>query len=350
MAKVLVIRTSSFGDVALLAPVVYSVATHYPKDRFSVMTRQAYAPIFDHLGFNVNVIPVDTKKKHKGIFGLMKLVSKSVRGGYSHVADTHDVLRSKVIRYSMFLTFSKVAKIDKGRDEKNWMISSKQTEPPLMHATERYMQVFEKLGFSAEMVFKNLYDFKPRVFERLQDVITLKSDQWIGIAPFAQHQGKVYPIAQMEQLVEKLSRRENTKLFLFGFGKGEMAIMNDWTNKYPAIVPHHDKLNLDRELLLISYLDVMISMDSANMHLASLVEVPVVSIWGATHPSLGFYGFGQDINNAVQLDLDCRPCSVFGNTPCIYKEEREEYKCMKGIEVDRVIAKIEEILQKKIRK
>lgn len=350
MSKVLVIRTSSFGDVALLAPVIYSVASCYPKDRFSVMTRQAYAPIFDHLGFNVSVIPIDTKKKHKGVLGLLKIVSKSVGGGYTHVADTHDVLRSKVIRFFMFLTLSKVAKIDKGRKEKDLMISSKKTEPPLLHATERYMKVFEKLGFHSEMVFKNLYDFKPRVFSRLQDVIKIKEGQWIGIAPFAQHQGKIYPISQMEQVVSKLSQREHTKLFLFGFGKEEMSVINEWTNKYPNIVSHHGKLNLDRELLLISYLDLMISMDSANMHLASLVEVPVVSVWGATHPSLGFYGFRQDIGNAVQLEIPCRPCSVFGNIPCQFRGASDEYKCMKEISVDAVLEKVEKVLKNKSEK
>lgn len=344
MSNILVIRLSAFGDVALLAPVVYSVAAHYPKDRFAVMTKQAYTPIFDSLGFNVTVIPIDTRKRYKGIWGTLKLVCKALGGGYTHVADTHDVLRSKLIRFFMTFTFTRTAKIDKGRKAKEAMIATKQLNPFLPHATERYFQVFAKLGFPAEMTFRNLYDFKPRDFSRLSNFVKVKQDQWIGIAPFAQHKGKIYPLSQMEQVVETLSKRANTKIFLFGAGKQEMAVINEWIKKYPNIIAHHKHVNLDREILLISYLDVMLSMDSANMHLASLVQVPVVSIWGATHPALGFYGFGQDLDNAIQLDMGCRPCSVFGDNPCQFQGE-EEYKCMKQIENKNIIEQIEKILE-----
>lgn len=86
-------------------------------------------------------------------------------------------------------------------------------------------------------------------------------------------------------------------------------------------------------------------MDSANMHLASLCNVPVVSIWGATHPSLGFYGYNQDLNNAVQLDLPCRPCSVYGENPCIFSGD-EEYKCLKSINIEDILSRINRIIHK----
>ena len=80
------------------------------------------------------------------------------------------------------------------------------------------------------------------------------------------------------------------------------------------------------------------------MHLASLVQVPVVSVWGATHPAMGFYGFGQDIANAVQVDLECRPCSVFGELPCL--RENEEYACMERITEESVVSRIYKVLDK----
>ena len=88
----------------------------------------------------------------------------------------------------------------------------------------------------------------------------------------------------------------------------------------------------------------MLTMDSANMHLASLVGTPVVSIWGATHPNVGFYGFRQDPNNDVLIDLVCRPCYVFGNKPCA---NSEQYACMNRISETSVIDKINNILDKK---
>lgn len=346
MAKILVIRTSSLGDVAMLVPVIYSVASRYPQDRFVVMTRQAFTPLFNSLGFNISCCPLDTRKRHKGFLGLLKILCKANGQGFSHVADMHNVLRSKIIRTAMRFTFTKVAKIDKGRTEKRLMLDDKNTAQPLKPTIERYFDVFEKLGFPAEMIFENLYSFKTREFRYLKNIVSEKAGTWIGIAPFAQHKGKILPEEQMDKLIETLSKRPNTSIFLFGAGKKESEKIETWANKYPNIIKHSGKVNLELELLLISYLDVMISMDSANMHLASLVKVPVVSIWGATHPSLGFYGFNQDINNAVQVDLDCRPCSVYGNVPCPYEGERH-YKCLKQISSQMVLDKVEKVLENK---
>ena len=87
----------------------------------------------------------------------------------------------------------------------------------------------------------------------------------------------------------------------------------------------------------MSYIDVMVSMDSANMHLASLVGTTVVSVWGATHPYAGFMGWNQKEENAVQVTLPCRPCSIFGNKPC----RRGDYACLRQIEPSDIIQKIE---------
>jgi ADP-heptose:LPS heptosyltransferase len=95
-----------------------------------------------------------------------------------------------------------------------------------------------------------------------------------------------------------------------------------------------------QELILMSHLDVMLSMDSANMHLASLTAIPVVSVWGATDPLAGFFGFNQPKENAIQVDLDCRPCSIFGNKPC----KRGDYACLNNIPPERIVERITSII------
>lgn len=339
MAKVLVIRTSSLGDVALLVPVIASVASQYPQDRFVVATRKAFAPLFRDLGFNISVLPLDFKKRHKGVFGLLKLLAKVMFSGFSHVADEHDVLRSKIIRGCMTLKFAKVAHLDKGRDEKRRMIETKQLTPPLKTAVERYMDVFDKLGFPAEMDFTNFFAFTTRRFSDLEPFVPKKETKWIGVAPFSKHEGKIYPMDKMEKVVSALGQK-GYKVFLFGAGKHEKEVLDRWAAKYPNVLNTSGKFKLEKEMLLISYLDVMVSMDSGNMHLASLVEVPVVSIWGATHPAIGFYGFNQKPDNAVQLELECRPCSVYGDLPCI----RGDYACLTQLPEEKILDKIAKVL------
>lgn len=341
MARVLISRLSSFGDVAMLVPVLFSVASKYPQDRFIVLTRKAFAPLFEDLGFNISAVAFDPHK-HSGIFGLLRLTFKITKSGYSHIADVHDVLRTKVLRSSMLLCGKKVAVIDKGRTDKAQMIASKRLTPPLKSTIDRYMEVFDKLRFPAEMIFDNYFELKQRSLYPLRAIVPEKTGNWIGVAPFSKNKEKIYPIDKMEKVIEVLSEKKDTTIFLFGSGSEEKSIIEKWAETYPNVISVAGKLRLENELLLMSYLDVMVSMDSANMHLASLVKTPVISIWGATHPSLGFAGYGQNIENMIGVDnLTCRPCSVFGDISC----ERGDLACLTNIPESLIIEKINRIIK-----
>ena len=133
-----------------------------------------------------------------------------------------------------------------------------------------------------------------------------------------------------------LSKCEDYTVFLFG-GRGyEEAILEQWEFQYPRVKSVVGKYALDNELALISQLDVLLCMDSANMHFASLVGTRVISIWGATHPYAGFYGYHQDSGDVIQENLPCRPCSVFGQKPCL----RGDWACMTLITPERIVEKV----------
>jgi ADP-heptose:LPS heptosyltransferase len=102
------------------------------------------------------------------------------------------------------------------------------------------------------------------------------------------------------------------------------------------------RFELKKELILMSHLDVMLSMDSANMHLAFLTHTPVVSIWGATHPYAGFSGLQVEGSEIVQVPMDCRPCSIYGNKPC-YKGN---YECMYNIQPQDIAATVMNVCKK----
>jgi ADP-heptose:LPS heptosyltransferase len=242
------------------------------------------------------------------------------------------MLRSRLLRKLFLLSGSCVATIDKGRQEKKALTRlDNKVLTPLEPTICRYGDVFGRLGYPVEI--------PPRAERKIcpvPQIFGTKQNTWIGIAPFAQHEGKRYPLEQMERVVESLSRDGRYTLFIFGGGPDEQAVADAWAAKYPNTVSAVGKVKLAQELDLISNLDCMASMDSSAMHMASLYAVPVVSIWGATHPWAGFLGWGQDENNAVQIDLPCRPCSVYGNKPCHYGD----YRCMHRIDPRQITEKI----------
>ena len=158
----------------------------------------------------------------------------------------------------------------------------------------------------------------------------------MGIAPIVRHKAKAYPPEQMERIVSRLHHLKDVHIFLFGGGHLEESVAHTWASTYKGVTSVIGKLSMGQELALMSHMDVMVTMDSGNMHLASLVGTPVVSIWGATHPYAGSLGWGQTADNAVQVDMPCRPCSVNGHRPCY----RGDYACLKRINADAIMQKV----------
>lgn len=343
MARILVIRFSAIGDVAMTVPVIYSLAKQYPQYEITMLSREALRPLFQNLPPNVKFIGVDLIGKHKGIFGLARLYCQLKSFHFDYVADLHDVLRSKYLCFRFKLSGVPVATIFKGRAGKKELVRQHNKILRKQESSfERYTDVFKRLGLPISLDFTSIYGDRKGDFTLIEPIVGVKGDEkWIGIAPFARHKGKVYPLELQEQVVAHFAADSSVRVFLFGGGTAEQAVFDCWIAKYPIVTSMIGKLNMSTELNLMSHLDVMLSMDSANMHLASLVNIPVVSVWGATHPYAGFMGWRQSPTNAIGMDLPCRPCSVFGQKPCF----RSDYACLYGISPERIIEKIEEIIK-----
>ncbi|MBQ7512788.1 MAG: glycosyltransferase family 9 protein [Prevotella sp.] len=357
---ILVIRFSAMGDVAMVVPVVWSLAHQYPDVRITVLSRAFARPLFDDLAPNVGFMEADVKKEYHGIKGLNALYRRLIAKQFTAIADLHNVLRSGFLRMRFNMDHYRVAHIDKHRKGRRRITSAtnKQlTQQPT--SFQNYAAVFAQLGYPVDITFKSIFEHTPTgkgdlsllpetlhsQFSILNSPFSILNSQFIGIAPFAAHQGKIYPPRLMQQVIEMLIHKHpQAQIFFFGRGEEEERYFTEWCRLYPQCTYTGRYLSsLHEELILMSHLDVMVSMDSANMHLASLTATPVVSIWGATHPYTGFMGWNQDAQNAVQTDLDCRPCSVFGQKPCL----RGDYACMNRIAPETIVEKVEHILQAK---
>ncbi len=331
MKKLLIIRFSALGDVAMTVPIIHDLAVQYPDLDITMLSREMARPLFERMPSNVHFFAADLKGRHKGLLGLCRLWRDAHLNDFEYIADFHDVLRTWWLRAEGCLHCKKVAKIDKGRKGKKALTRQKD-KILVQQATsfERYAKALKQLGFPIKPQFTRL-DYS--AFCERQKA---GNETWVGIAPFAKHPAKVYPLEKMEQVIKTLSERKNTTVFLFGGGDKEKRQIAELCAKYPNVKAAQSQQGLKGELALMGQLDVMLSMDSANMHLASLVGTRVVSIWGGTHPYAGFLGWNQKESDCVQLDLPCRPCSVYGNKPC----HRGDYACMNGITPSQITEKL----------
>lgn len=343
----LIIRFSALGDIAMTVPVVYSLAKQYPELRITFLSRGFARPFFEFMPSNVGFMEVDFKKENKGIKGLNNLYRRLSAKHFTAVADLHGVLRSEYLSLRFRLDRCKVAGIDKHRKGKRRLVSMSDKRLHQQPTSFRnYADVFARLGYPVKVEFNTLYEGMKADISSLPSVLNRQRENnevRIGIAPFAAHEGKIYPLRLMEKVIASLlERHPSYHIYLFGGGKSEMAVFDEWQNRFDRCICVSSYAGGMRgELSFMNHLDLMISMDSANMHLASLAGIPVVSIWGATHPYAGFMGWGQSIDNAIQIDLPCRPCSIYGNKPCM----RGDYACLKNISPEQIVDKVEAVIR-----
>ena len=342
---ILVIRFSALGDVAMAVPVIYSLAKQHPDIRITVLSRNMARPLFENLAPNVGFMGADLKGEYRGIRGLNALYRRLTAKQFTAIADLHSVLRSEFLRMRFNMANCRVAHINKHRKGRRKLTSDDNRQLSQQPTTfQNYVEVFERLGYSINIQFTSIFPPEGGDLSVLPAAMNVKNagEQWIGIAPFAAHEGKIYPTPLMHQVIAQLTQQHpKARLFLFGRGEKEDKFFTEWCQEFPTctyVSRHVESMN--EELVLMSHLEVMLSMDSANMHLASLTGIPVVSIWGATHPLAGFMGWNQSKANAIQADLDCRPCSIFGQKPC----KRGDYACLNQIKPETIVEKINTLL------
>ena len=332
---IIVLRFSAMGDVAMVASVLRELTAQQHDIKVVMVSRKAFEPFFNGIE-RVNFHAIEPKKRHKGFIGLYRLFKELKRYQPYAIADLHYNIRSRVVSFFFKLNGIKVSHIDKGRAEKKALTRQHhKLLTPLKPTVERYADVFRSLGsafvLSHQLVHQNAilpknaaYLFQPRT-------------KTIGISPFAQHIYKMYPISKMERVIEQLSKL-NYQVLIFGGGAKEAEIATNWQQQYANVSNTIGKFSLADELKIIAHLDLMLSMDSSGMHMASLMGIPVVSIWGPTHPYAGFLGYGQSIEDCLQIDHPNRPNSIYGNKPCYCGVD----ECIALVTPEKIIEKIRE--------
>lgn len=348
LKKILVFRFSAMGDVALLLPVVKAVVAANPDVEITVVTRPKFASFFTDID-RVVPFPADVDFTYNGPLGLRDLFGKLIRRGtYDAVIDVHDSVRTKILRFLFRIFGVPVYIISKGKKEKEALVHpTKKVRGQLKHTVDRYLDTFKAAGFNGVVSSAPYLHIRPEIEADANNWVNrmalVKNEKWIGIAPFAKHLSKVWPLEKYADVIKTLSAREPVKFFLFGGGETEIKALTRFAEKFPDnVVVVAGQLKIKQELSFMKRMDLMICVDSSNMHLAVLLNIPVVSVWGGTHTDAGFGPYGLGPESVVEVsvtDVACRPCSVYGTSKCA----RKDFACLNtltsGMITDRIISR-----------
>lgn len=329
------------GDVAMTVPVLRALVNQHPQLKITVISRPFFKPFFEGIP-NLTFFAFDEKERHKGFLGLLRLFQDLKGLQIDAFADLHNVLRSKIVRNLFALSGKKVAAVDKGRQGKKELTRAENKvfqQLPTMF--ERHVKVFDQLGFTVYLS-QPQFPEKAVLTPEIAALIGTNYKKLIGIAPFAQYTSKVYPLDLMQQVIDQLALDTTQIILLFGGGAHEIQQLNTLAAQHKNVVVVAGKIKFQQELQLISNLDVMLSMDSGNAHIAAMLGVKVITLWGATHPYAGFLPFNQPFENALTADrkqFPMLPTSVYGNKNVPGYED-----AMRTIIPEAIVTKIQKVL------
>lgn len=300
-----ILRFSALGDIAMTVPAICSLAKAYPELEIIVATRPFFGRMFINAPENVRVLPFDIKNDYQGLRGSLRIAHELAELKPDYVADLHNMARTMLISSYLRISGAKVATVDKDRASRRKVFRG---GPAQRQYIDRYFDTFSRLGFDAPCSFASVYAGGVEPFVP----VTIQHPA-VGIAPFARYATKTYPPEKMHEAARMLAD-EGIHVYLFGGRGTEAEILESWQDE--RIISLAGLYPLEEEIAIMNQLDAMVSMDSANQHLAALTGTKVISIWGGTTPACGFLGFGQTPDSTIVLNLPCQPCTIAGGKEC----------------------------------
>lgn len=361
-SRILVIRFSSMGDIVLTSPVTRQLGRIFPDAEVDFLTRAEYAPL-------ARALPgVVTVQRFEPGAGLLSLVSRLRERRYDLAFDLHGNLRSRLVTMAGIAgagIAGRVLRYDKRRFARMAVVRRRRRSRPVPHTVDRYLEVIYRFegAVAPGLVSANdatgaagraIAHDAPATAEKRLPQLNVDSAaasmveerlagagigpdvRVLGVAPGASHGPKRWLPERFARVADHLAKSRDMKILLLGNEAdrpvtGEVAHAMerpavDWTGTTDlALLP-----------AAVQRCGLLVSNDSGPMHVATAVGTPVIGVFGATHPRLGFAPVGP-ADAVVTLDLPCSPCSLHGNRACRFRT----HACMEDLDPRRVIAEAE---------
>ena len=339
-SKILVIQTAFIGDAILTLPLIQTLKVNFPQSSIDVLTIPLTAEIFNHHPAITDVIQFDKRGSDQGLKGLWRLRGILRTKNYDLVIVPHRSIRSSILAWLSKPTVS----IGFDKSAGRWLFKDIVRYNSSLHEIERNLSLLEPLQL------RYVKPELPRLYPSTQDVQIVDSilranglnQDWklIAVAPGTVWNTKRWPAERFAALCKQVAS-DNIAVILVG-GREDEALCNGIRDSacVKNIFTVAGKLSLLQSAELIRRCEVLISNDSAPMHIAVAVGTPVVAIFGATVPEFGFSPRGPRDVVVETKGLKCRPCSIHGGNSCPIKT----FECMLSITPEVVVDKLKSLL------
>ena len=332
MAKFLIIRFSSIGDIVLTTPVIRCLRKQYPGDEIHFLTKQSFRGIVAH---NPYIDKIHTLEN-----SFERMLQELALEEFDYVIDLHHNLRT--LRIKKFLKKAKSFSFNKLNVEKFILTNFKINTLPKKHIVDRNFECIRSLNVVNDGL--GLDYFIPQLDEvKNNDLPLSHMHGYIAVVIGAALATKKLPLHKLQELCAAI----NHPIILLGgkedYEDGKTIAQQDEIKIYNAC----GKFNLNESADLVKKSKLVVTHDTGLMHIAAALQKPVISVWGNTVPAFGMYPYyGQKSTmhyDVVEINkLWCRPCSKIGYKKC----PRGHFKCMENIAVNDIVNLVQQRLRK----
>jgi len=305
--RILVITLSNVGDIILTTPVITTLSKEFNGSRIDVMVGPNGKDIFDK---DPRIFKLVIYDKHISIAEKRRLQLKLRKLKYDLVVD----LRNTV--FPLLLT-------------PKYRTSPIQSFPKeIIHKKDRHL--YRLVPFGIKSLNERSYIYIAEEDEYYaNDLIKTNSitDPVVVVNPGAKSHLKRWTVEGFAEACDGLIGKCGASIVFVGNGQDReivLAIAGKMKNKHHNFV---DKTNIRQLASLLKRSSLLITNDSAPMHLGCAVGAKVLAIFGPTDPRK--YGPTGEFDAVINKKLFCSPCEV---AACKYGHE-----CMKLISVDEVL-------------
>jgi heptosyltransferase II len=317
---ILVIRLGSLGDVLLASAPLLNLRLSFPDSQITLLTKERFAEIARLMPGPDRIITLHDGRSLKDYYDL--LVDLDTQN-FTDIVDLHGNLRSWLAR--RLVTASRRVVYPKRRRERADIVRTHQYPVNWPHTIDLYNQAVLSLD---GQVYCQRPVLAGETSEAIAADILFRGAPYVVIAPGAAHPNKQWPAERFAELARQLHRQRGLAiLWVTTATEAGTSVLNHGlpTDMFLELIDRP----LPQLARLFSRAQLAITNDSGLMHLASAVGLPVLALFGPTHPTLGFAPRGQ-FDRILEVEEPCRPCSLHGKKPC-YRSERF---CFTRISVD----------------
>jgi len=334
--KILVIQTAFLGDVILTTALIRTMKKTFPNSEIDIITIPPTAEIFKYNPYINNIIIFNKRKATAKLYSSIKLILKLRKKHYDLAFSVQGSFTSSLLMY-LGNIHRRVGFV------RQKLLTDKVPLDQRIHASKRHLNLLK--------IFTNsTYDYQTEIFwseneerhaKKIIDEARLKHQYIIGIAPGSIWNTKRWPEEYFIALLNRLTKYR-FKIFLLG-GKEDYQLCQRIIEKSNSNATNlAGQLTILESCSLIDKVDLMISNDSAPLHIANAVKTDVFAIFGPTVKEFGFFPF-REKDKIFEVDLPCRPCSKHGGRRCPEKH----FQCMRRILPSTIVHEVIDYFNKK---